>query len=172
MTYNFPCCFFSLLCEGVMSASFKQFGKVLIARFKDSAKKTSKNISVFVNNCGRNIGLLKGFLLLSLFISSIMFSLSTSWKVNFEFFDFSFNAMILGWFLCFKIALKTGSLTFLKLGLKFSYSGIFNFFSKFEKNLFSTSAVSESLLFNYPYSLRWILSLFIDLSDRGGLTVF
>ena len=56
--------------------------------------------------------------------------------------------------------------------LRFSYSGIFKFFTIFEKNSFSTSAVLVLLLINSPFSLRWILSLFIDLSDRKGLTVF
>ena len=97
--------------------------------------------------------------LFNLLIPFIIFSLSTSWKANFEFFDFSFLAMILGWFLYFKFVFNTGSLTFSKLWLKFSYSGIFKLFTIFEKNSFSTS-------------LRWILSLFIDLSDRKGLTFF
>ena len=110
--------------------------------------------------------------LFNLLISFIIFLLSTSWKVNFEFFYFSFIAIILGWFLYFKIAFNTGSLTFWKLRLRFSYSGIFKFFTIFEKNSFSTSAVLDSLLINFPFSLRWILSLFIDFSDKRGLTVF
>ena len=39
--------------------------------------------------------------------------------------------MILGWFLYFKIAFNAGSLTFSKLRVRFSYSGIFKFFTIF-----------------------------------------
>ena len=68
------------------------------------------------------------------------------WKVNFEFFYFSYIAMMLRWFLYFRTALKTWSLLLSKLGLRFSYFGIFKIFTIFEKNSFSSSAVLDSLL--------------------------
>ena len=110
--------------------------------------------------------------LLNLLISFIIFLLSTSWKVNFEFFYFSFIAMILGWFLYFKITLKTGSLTFSELGVRFSYSGIFNFLLYLRRNYSEPQQFLGWIVINSPFSLRWILSLFIDLLDRRGLTIF
>ena len=69
--------------------------------------------------------------------------------------------MILGWFLCFKIALKTRSLTFSIFVLRCLYSGIFKFFTVFEKKLLNTSAVSDSLLRSYPFSLRFTFYILI-----------
>ena len=75
--------------------------------------------------------------------------------------------MMLGWLLYFKVALKTGSSTFSKLGLKFLYSRIFKFFATFEKKLCSSSAVLNSMLIKSQLLLRSIASLFIDLSDKS-----
>ena len=72
-------------------------------------------------------------------------------KVIFNFFYLSFIEMILGWSLYFKYALKTGSLTFLNLGSRLSYSGIFKFLTIFEKNSFSSSADLDSLLISSPF---------------------
>ena len=93
-------------------------------------------------------------------ISFSIFSLFTSWKENFTFFYFSFIAIILGWFLYFKIAQKIGPLIFPVFELRFWYSVIFKFFTIFEKNLFNTTDVSDSLFIGSPFSLRWILSFF------------
>ena len=129
--------------------------------------KTCKNISVFLNNVIGKSDFWEVLFLFNLLISFIIFSLSTSSKVNFGFFYFPLISMILAWLLYFKIAWKTGVLTFSKLELRFSYSAIFTFFT-----IFKNKSLSTLLLINYPFSMRWILSLFIDLSDRRGLTFF
>ena len=62
--------------------------------------------------------------------------------------------MILGWFLYFKIALKTGSLTFSKLGVRFSYSGIFKFLLNSRRNYSAPQEFLGSIVINSPFSLR------------------
>ena len=57
------------------------------------------------------------------------------------------------------------------IGIKVLILCNFKVFTTFEKKLFSTSAVLDSLLISSPFSLRWILSLFIDLLHKRGLTV-
>ena len=81
--------------------------------------------------------------------------MSSSWKVNFEFLDFSSISMI------FQNCCKNWIFNIFKIGITI-----------FEKNSFTTSTVSDSLLINHPFLLRWILSLFIILLDRRVWTVF
>ena len=106
-----------------------------------------------MNNCDGNIGLLRGFLLIAPINFYHNFFIANLMKSKFSIL-FSFITIILGWYIYFKIALKAGSLTYSKLGLSFSYSGVLTFFTIFEKKLFSGSAVLKSLLMNYSFSLR------------------
>ena len=113
-----------------------------------------------MNNYDKNIGLLRGVIFIQPLNFLCNFFSVNLWKVNFEFFYFSYIAMMLRWFLYFRTALKTWSLLLSKLGLRFSYFGIFKIFTIFEKNSFSSSAVLDSLLINSPFSWRWIVTIY------------
>ena len=55
------------------------------------------------------------------------------------------NAIMLGWFLYFKIAIKVASLVLLTKGSPFEYLEISKFCTILEKKLFKVSAVSRSV---------------------------
>ena len=73
-----------------------------------------------MNNCDGNIGLLRGFILIAPINFYYNFFIANLMKSKFSVL-FSFITIILGWYLYFKTALKPGSLTYSKLGLRFSY---------------------------------------------------
>ena len=116
----------------------------------------------------------EALLLFNLLISLIFdhFSIVNFMKSKFWVFLFFFYHNNTRMVFIFQNCLKNWMLTFSKLGLRSSHSGIFKFFTIFEKNLFSSPAVLDSLLINSPFLLRPIFSLFIDLSDKRSLTVF
>ena len=70
------------------------------------------------------------------------------------------------------MALKTGSLTFSVTELFELNFGILSFFTISEKKLFKVSAVSDSDVSIFSFSVRFIFSLDTDLSESKGFTVF
>ena len=80
-------------------------------------------------------------------------------------------ARMLGWFLYFKIALKTGSLMFLVTELFQLYFEIKSFLIILEQKS-NASAVSDSDVSVFSFSLRFIFSLDNDLSESKDFTVF
>ena len=75
-----------------------------------------------------------------------------------------------GLFLYFTKVFKVKSSIFCAIGSKFEYWGILTFFTIFEKNLLNTSAVFSSVLVHSPFSVQFILSPLINLSENKGFT--
>ena len=81
-------------------------------------------------------------------------------------------AIMLGWFLYFKIAFKVVSLVLLTKGSLFEYLEISRCCTILEKKLFKPSAVSRSAFTSSLFSIKWISSLPATILDRRGFTVF
>ena len=134
------------LCTGVTSANFKEERKPkdLIALFV-LVHKNSANTSVF------SLIILVGILIFceALVLSNLRISFPTSPMFTFSKWNvllllYFWIARMLGWFLSFKMALKTGFLMFSITELFELNFGILSFFTILERKSFEISAVSDS----------------------------
>ena len=87
-------------------------------------------------------------------------------------FEFILIAIMLGWFLNFKIALRVWSSILSMKDSYLEYFEISRLLTILEKNLFRTSAVSNSVLTDSLFSDKIILSLIMILSENDGFIVF
>ena len=111
-------------------------------------------------------------LICKVLISFITVFLSTweKWKLD-QCLVAHIMVLILGWFLCFRIAFKVGWLEILWWSAFIWCSGILRLFTMFEKKLFRVLAISFSLKVVLPFSINKILSLDLFFSEKNGLTV-
>ena len=79
---------------------------------------------------------------------------------------------MLEWFAYLSIALKVGCGILFDKGLQFLNLGIFKLVAIFEKNVFNVSATLPSSMTISSFSIRTILSEFLDLTEKQGLIVF
>ena len=91
---------------------------------------------------------------------------------NFSTFDLFWIAIMLGWFLYFKIALRFWSSILSMKDSYLEYLEISRLLTISEKNLFRTSAVFNSVLTNSPFSDKFILSIVMTLSENDGFIFF
>ena len=167
--------FLPFLSIGVKSASFKQDGNIndfIKPLIKEH--KTFPNISEFSLMIWVGISEFWDALLLFKFnISYCVSSIETSLKQKFICtFYRSWTARILGWYLCFRIALIVRFSTLSIDGSNSLYFRIIRFLITFPKKIFRVSAVSSSALTTSPFSIKCIQSLITILSENEGFIVF
>ena len=123
-------------------------------------KNIAENIAVFFKTFIRTSELCNALLTSRFKISFLTFFWSTLIKLKLPLsLHLFWIAILLGWFLYFKIAFKVGSLVLLTKGSSFEYLELSRFCTILEKKLFKTSAVSRSVFTS---------SLPATLSDRRG----
>ena len=126
---------------------------------KDSLQKYKR----FVNNCDRNIGLF------NLLIYFMIFSLSTSWKVSFDLFDF-LSQFSSGAFYITKLPYKLDLI--FKIGIKVLIYWNFQVFYYIWEEIMQHFSCFRLAVNYFSIFDEMNFVTFIDLSDRKGLTVF
>ena len=104
-------------------------------------------------------------------ISFLISDLDIVWKVNVLFKFFSFMAFILGWYLYFSLALRTGSSNWSGFTDGSSYGGMFKFDTTFEKKSFRVDQIFSSSFSSNSFSISVILEKDEFLSENEGFTV-